>query len=84
MGFNRLLKSQEWVQLGKFVDAQTKTRTDLIVLIPLKSMDAAFEQEFKKGEIQGMRFLLTIPETMVEVAKQQLEEMRLEEEKQNA
>lgn len=83
MGFNRLLKSLEWAQLGKFVDAQVKTRIDLIVLTPLMSMDSAFEQEFKKGEIQGMRFLLTIPETLVEVAKQQLEEMRTEEEKQN-
>lgn len=35
----------------------------MVELVPLKAYDDVFEQEFKKGEIAGMRLFLTLPQT---------------------
>jgi hypothetical protein len=65
-GFRELLSSKGWALLGEILQRQIALRTDTIVLTPLKTADEAFEQEFKKGEVSGMKLFATLPKTVID------------------
>ncbi len=61
-----LISSPGWKRLLEITKTQVEGRTNSILLKPTES---AYEQEYLKGEIQGMKTLLAIPVTLVEDAK---------------
>ena len=62
----RLLRSEGWARLAKIAEEQIVGRRDKFELSPLKAMDEVLEEQFMKGEISGIRFILALPETSVE------------------
>lgn len=76
----QLVKSSGWARLLRVAQEQVDTRTNTLILTPLESMDRMFEQEFKKGEISGIRLFLSLPESAVESLSQQVKEMQDAEE----
>lgn len=62
-----LQDSPGWRILCRIAHAQVQARTDAVMLSPRGEMKTEWDHEFKKGEVAGMRFLLAIPETELEV-----------------
>lgn len=60
--WEELQASPAWKKLQSQLEEQIKLRTERILLVPLQSADAVFEQEFSKGEVAGMRLVLRLPE----------------------
>lgn len=57
---NSLVKHPGYVDLLKIADQQIDARTQAVFLNPLKAMDEVLEQEFKKGEIAGIKLFREI------------------------
>lgn len=75
-----LVDSEGWKIYRSIVERQQTVRFDAIVLNPLQGMDQALEQEYRKGEIQGMRLAVTLPESLSEAINQQLRQLRKQRE----
>lgn len=80
VALRQLLASEGWKAYIAIVEKQQIARLDAILLTPLQGVDAAFEQEYKKGEIAGMRTAISLPETMVETLTEALAEARSQRE----
>lgn len=52
--------------LSGMLKEQIATRTAQIMLNSLESADAAYEEQFKKGEAAGMGLVLQLPEQIIE------------------
>jgi len=60
-----LVKSPGWGLLRKVAEEQVRLRERHILLKPLTGLDGVPAQEFEKGEVAGLRLLLTLPENMI-------------------
>lgn len=58
-----LQRNPGYKYLLEIAEAQLETRKQAVFLNPLKSMDEVLEQEYKKGEIQGITLFTQIVET---------------------
>ena len=72
--FRSLVESKAWARLVAVAEAQLNIRVQAVMFKPLKAEAEAFEQEYMKGEYNGISTLLKLPETMLEEAKQRLAE----------
>lgn len=63
--FEELLKSTAWTIIIKAVEAQIKTRTQMVMMTPRSELDP-YSQEFLKGEVVGMQFILGLVATQIE------------------
>lgn len=75
-GLRHLLASEGWKVYCGVVEKQQTARLDGIVLTPLPGLDAALEQEYKKGEIAGMRMALQLPQALLDDAEESLKHLR--------
>jgi hypothetical protein len=50
----QLTRTPGWEYFQEILAAQEKTRSDTVLLTPLRSMDQVLEQEYQKGEIAGI------------------------------
>lgn len=64
-----LLRSQGWDILRAVAKSQIEMLQQQTMLVPLKKLDDALEQEFNKGHAMGIAAFLKIPETIVEQAE---------------
>lgn len=71
-----LTSSPGWKRLQEISRVQVEGRTNSILLKPTES---AYEQEYLKGEIQGMKTLLAIPVSLVEDASAIIDSTKEEE-----
>jgi hypothetical protein len=55
-----------WKKLVEYAEAQTQDRTNRVLLLPTSQ---PYEQEYMKGEVQGIKIFLNIPDTLIEQAK---------------
>lgn len=72
----QLVASDGWKEYIAIMAQHQKVRLDMIVLAPLSGVDAAFEQEYKKGEIAGISLALSFPQTVIESLDTALAEAR--------
>lgn len=75
-----MVKSPGWDLLVKHANEQIKTRTDTVILTPLESTGKVTLQEFMKGEIGGIRLMMALPDTLIEVAEAVIIERKQREE----
>ena len=61
-----LVEHPGWKMLQEIAAAQTLNRKNNILLKPTES---PYEQEYMKGEVQGMELLMKVPSSMIESAK---------------
>ncbi|MBK8123871.1 MAG: hypothetical protein IPK54_10040 [Dokdonella sp.] len=64
-----LLRSQGWDILRAVAKGQIELLQQQVMLVPLKDLDHALEQEFNKGHAMGVAAFLKIPESMLEEAE---------------
>ena len=57
-----------WHILLGVLEAQVKLRMDEVILAPTGEVNTPFQQEFKKGEITGIRTVLETPQMLIEAA----------------
>lgn len=83
---NSLLKHPGFIDLLKIAEEQVNARTQSIFLTPLKRMDEALEQEFKKGEISGIKLFSNIVQIQITNLNEEIEETlkELEENKRTS
>lgn len=72
-----LISSPGWKRLVEISRNQVDGRTNSILLKPTES---PYEQEYLKGEIQGMKTLVSIPGNLVEDAAAIIDSTKSEEE----
>lgn len=70
-----LISHPGWKYLQDVLAAQVETRDQQIRRTPLKSMDEALEQEYKKGEAAGIDFAASFALVRLNAIKEQLDEM---------
>jgi hypothetical protein len=68
-----LLSTPGWKTLSSIFRSQISLRENEVLLKPTKD---PLEQEYQKGEIQGLKLLLQYPETVIENARAVIEAMR--------
>lgn len=61
-----LLESPGWCILKKALEGQFEVRAQHIILTPLSETFTSSMQEFEKGEAAAMKFLLALPDSMLE------------------
>lgn len=66
-----------WKRLTEIARVQIEGRTNSVLLQPTSS---PYEQEYLKGEIQGMKTLVSIPETVMADSKAIIDSTKTEEE----
>lgn len=71
-----LLASEGWKVYCDVIEKQQVVRFDGIILSPLASMDQVLEQEYKKGEVAGLRMCLRLPQALLEAAEENLRQQR--------
>ena len=76
MALKQLVDSEGWAIYRSIVEKQQVVRFDGIILNPLAGIDAAFGQEYMKGEIAGMRTALSMPQAMYETLTEQVRDLR--------
>lgn len=64
-----LLRSQGWDILRAVAKSQIELLQQQVMLVPLKNLDGALEQEFNKGHMMGVAAFLKIPENIIEEAE---------------
>lgn len=70
-----LIESPEWKTLEDIGNGQIQHRINSIVLTPLAGADAVFEQEYKKGEVQGIKLFFSLPMTLIESLSEDIDKM---------
>lgn len=83
-GLKQLVDSDGWKLYRSIVEKQQTARFDSIVLQPIPTIDAALEQEYRKGEIQGMRLALTLPAALIENLTEAVKSAREQREREAA
>jgi hypothetical protein len=71
-----LLDSEAWKMYRNIVERQQVSRFDRVILNPLPNMDAVLEQEYMKGEIQGLRMALMLPQAILDDTTEQVRHLR--------
>lgn len=61
-----LIATAGWKLLKEAAEAQTKARSNAVLLTPTEN---PYDQEYKKGEIQGIQTFLSIPDALITSAK---------------
>lgn len=69
------IDSEPWKQYTRLVDSQCNGRVDQMILTPLSGVDAAFGQEYAKGEIAGMRLAVAMMAQSVEDLQTEMESL---------
>jgi hypothetical protein len=73
-----LVEQPGWTRIRKILEVQAEGRRNEVLLQPTTD---PYEQEYKKGEIQGIQLALQFPNQLIEISKAVLEAAkRLEEE----
>ena len=54
---------------------QIRHRTNRLT-IPCNSLDATLPQEYQKGEIAGINFIINFPDTLIEEFEQKVEDIK--------
>lgn len=75
-----LLDSEGWQLYRSIIERQQTSRFDQVVLQPLTSHDQTLGQEYLKGEIQGLRLALALPQVLFESATEQVRSLRQQRE----
>lgn len=70
-----LVRSQGWAQLLNHAKEQIRSRTDAVMLTPLEDSTRLTEQEFKKGEVAGIRLFTEMPNTLVEAGQAAIKQL---------
>jgi len=70
-----LMKNPAWIKLEALLKEQAASRINQIVLTPLESADAVYNQEFLKGEVAAMQLAARLPELEVERLKAEIQEL---------
>lgn len=78
-----LLRSQGWDILRAVAKGQVELLQQQTMLVPLKKLDDALEQEFNKGHAMGIAAFLKIPENMLEEAEAVIARLGGESEEDN-
>lgn len=65
-----LLDSKGWAIVKGILDQQVSARLHDLVVVPLASLDGALAQEFAKGEIAGIKSIVTTLEALYEDVSQ--------------
>jgi hypothetical protein len=60
--------------LLKVAEDQVKSRTEVIILTPLSGVDAALEQEYKKGEISGIKLFSELVDIRIDELERDIEQ----------
>ena len=63
-----LLQHRGWELLLDVLSKNVKIRENIILRRRCRSVEDLYEQEFLKGEVSGIRFVLALPSTIVSVA----------------
>lgn len=73
-----LQESPGWRILSRIAEAQVKARTDAVMLSPRGDMKTEWDHEFKKGEVSGMRLILSLPSSHLDLleAQKEIEDVR--------
>lgn len=71
-----LEQSPGWKLISNILDKQVQMRLNAIVSQPLKSLDAALEQEYAKGEAEQLITLRGLPTVLIEELQQTVQEMQ--------
>lgn len=61
-----MMESNGWAVLMGIAEGQTTSRSGGILLQPLQTGDAIYEQEFAKGEIAGIKLFQNMPQNAIE------------------
>ncbi len=67
--FTGLLRTEGWEMLTTILQEQVEMRRNSFELTPLESMDQIPAQEFKKGEIAGLRMAAQLPQDILDDAQ---------------
>lgn len=78
-----MLASEGWAYYISVIEKQQTIRLDQVVLQPLAGHDAVFQQEFMKGEIQGLRMAVSLPQTLIEACELAVEQLKAEQGDEN-
>jgi len=70
-----LLDHSGFTYFKDILHAQYETRTQKIILNPLKSMDEALGQEYEKGEAAGIKFAEEFVSIRLEDLSEQIDEL---------
>lgn len=66
----------EWALLHSVVMAQAMTRMGMICGTPLRTLDEALEQEYKKGEASGLQLAVSLPKTIIESCDYEIAQLK--------
>lgn len=70
--YRNLAKSLAWEELVEIGNAQIETRKNLLFNLRVTDFESMAEQNFARGEIEGIRLFLTFPDLLIETAKESL------------
>lgn len=61
-----LLEHPGWKTLSRIAEVQSSGRKNEVLLKPTEN---AYQQEYLKGEVQGIEFMLRLPESVIQTSK---------------
>lgn len=70
------VKHPGWEMISRILDAQAQLRLNRLVTNPLKSLDAALEQEYEKGEAAQLLTLRGLPTVLIEELQNAIKDMQ--------
>lgn len=79
-----LLDSEGWALYRSIIERQQVARFDAVILNPLQGADQVYPQEYMKGEIQGLRMAVTLPQAMLDDTLEQVRRLREQREADEA
>lgn len=71
-----LQKTAGWKELLAMLEGQMHNRVQGIMFNPLESGDAAFKQEFEKGEFAAFKLISEIPRIQAEAAQAVIDNLK--------
>lgn len=78
--FRGLTQHPGWERLREIVEGQINARTGAVLFRVLEDQNSVFAQEYMKGEIQGLRLVLALPDQQMAEAEAVLAQLGLSDE----
>lgn len=66
-----------WIRLKEIVEGQVSARMGSVLFRVLEDQNSVFAQEYMKGEIQGLRLVLALPDQQMAEAEAVLAQLGL-------
>lgn len=82
-GLRALQGHKGFQELLKIAQIQVDNRTQQIFLNPLKSLDAALEQEYSKGEVAGIKLFMEMTKIRIQDLEDEIKGLLNEEDGSN-